>query len=735
MSLALRPTFSESWYRVVQLRPRLRPTAQISRQFFRGERWYVVRDPAGNQFHRLSDPAYRFVGLLDGSRTIGEAWELVGGQLADDAPTQPEVIQILSQLYAANLIETDVTPDSAVVLKRQKMHNQRQMQQKLMNILFPRIPVWDPDMFIKTWMPPIRLLLSWLGAIVWLAVLIGAVVSIAPMWTELGQAAKHAIDPGNWAWLWCTFVVIKFIHEMGHAFSCRRFGGEVHEVGIMLLVLVPTPYVDASTAWAFPNKWKRVFVGAGGMIFELFVAALCAFVWKATYGSGDNLVNQLAYNTMLIASVSTIVFNANPLLRYDGYYILSDFWEIPNLQRKASEYAMGLVKRHIFRVKQQQPLPPVKQRVEMFIYAVASSCYRVFVSLAIAYMLFFTLPQEVKVIGLIMGATAFGTFAIFPLVKLVKYLATEPELHRKRGRAIAFSVAVAAILVALVGIVKFPVTVRAEGVLEAGARKTLRVETPGFVEKLLVKDGDLVQAGQLLMVLRNDDEANRLMTSASDLKVVSLELRSSRVGDAAKYAIDLERQSRLERVFDEQKDRVAKLEIRSPIAGRVVAPQIDNLMGAFLPKAQEIAEVTEVKNLEAFVVIDQSDRDRLANVGVGNFHAELRVAGDINHVVPVTRDIRIGPAAKREVRSSALTHAGGGTEAPDASDPKGTTAAAQNYEARLVFDNPARAGVANQWLFYPGQRAYVRFKSNEPEPLAMQAYRWFQQLTMQSSQS
>ena len=113
MSLALRPTFSESWYRVVQLRPRLRPTAQISRQFYRGERWYVVRDPAGNQFHRLSDPAYRFVGLLDGSRTVGEAWELVGGQLADDAPTQPEVLQMLSQLYAANLPKLSSCSNSA----------------------------------------------------------------------------------------------------------------------------------------------------------------------------------------------------------------------------------------------------------------------------------------------------------------------------------------------------------------------------------------------------------------------------------------------------------------------------------------------------------------------------------------------------------------------------------------------------------------------------------------------
>lgn len=728
MSLALRPTFSESWYRVVNLRPRLRPTAQISRQYFRGERWYVVRDPAGNQFHRLSDPAYRFVGLLDGSRTIGEAWELVGGQLADDAPTQPEVIQILSQLYAANLVETDVTPDSAVILKRQKMHNQRQMQQKLMNILFPRIPIWDPDMFIKTWMPPIRLMLSWFGAIIWLAVIIGAIVSIAPMWTELQGAAKNAIDPGNWAWLWVTFVVIKFIHEMGHAFSCRRFGGEVHEVGIMLLVLVPTPYVDASTAWAFPNKWKRVFVGAGGMIFELFVAAICAFIWKATYGSGDNLVNQLAYNTMLIASVSTIVFNANPLLRYDGYYILSDFWEIPNLQRKSAEYALGLVKRHIFRVKQQHPLPPVKQRIELFVYAIASSCYRIFVSLAIAYMLFYTLPQEIKVVGLIMGATAFGTFAIFPLFKLTKYLATEPELHRKRGRAVAFTVAVAAMLVILVGFIKFPVTVRAEGVLEAAARETLRVETPGFVDQVLVKDGDFVKKGQLLVTLKNEDEVTKLLTSSIDLEVVDMELRNSRVSDAAKYAIDKERQDRLTKILAEQKEKVAKLEIRSPIDGKLVAPQIENMKGAYLPKTSEIAVVTEVKNLEAFVVIEQGDRDRLAQVG--NYHAELRVAGDVNQVVqiPHADRIRIAPAAKREVRSAALTHAGGGTEAPDASDPKGTTTASQNYEARMVFDNPGE-------IFFPGQRAYVRFKSNNPEPLAVQAYRWFQQLTMQSAQS
>src|ERR1051325_1820368 len=282
MSAIVRPTFSESWYRVADLKARLRPSAQISRQFYRGERWYVVRDPAGNQFHRLSAPAYRFIGLLDGTRTVAEAWDLVGGQLADDAPTQNEVIQILSQLHSANLLESNVTPDAAVLLRRHKRMVKQQWQGRLMNILFPRIPLWDPDKFLVRWMPVIRPMVSWLGALIWVAVVGAAIFALAPEWPKLRSGAGDAISPDNWPFLWFSFCFIKLIHELGHAFSCRRFGGEVHEVGIMFLVLVPAPYVDASTAWAFPSKWGRMFVGAGGMIIELFVAAIMAFIWLNT---------------------------------------------------------------------------------------------------------------------------------------------------------------------------------------------------------------------------------------------------------------------------------------------------------------------------------------------------------------------------------------------------------------------------------------------------------------------
>src|ERR1041384_7445684 len=189
----VRPTFSESWYRVADLRARLRPSAQISRQFYRGDRWYVVRDPAGNQFHRLSAPAYRFVGLLDGTRSVAEAWELVGGQLADDAPTQNEVIQILSQLHSANLLESNVTPDAQVLLRRHKRRVKQQWQGRLMNILFPRIPLWDPDQFVCRWMPVVRPFLGKVGALLWLALIGAAIFSLAPEWPRLQAAASNAI--------------------------------------------------------------------------------------------------------------------------------------------------------------------------------------------------------------------------------------------------------------------------------------------------------------------------------------------------------------------------------------------------------------------------------------------------------------------------------------------------------------------------------------------------------------
>ena len=722
MTLQLRPTFSESWYRVKDLKPRLRAAAQVSRQKYRGERWYVVRDPAGNQFHRLSDVAYRFVGLLDGTRTVGQAWELVGGQLADDAPTQPEVIQILSQLYAANLIETNIAPDAQVLLRRQKKQRQRKFQGRLMNLLFPRLPLWDPDRFLKTWMPLVGPLLTRAGAVVWFAVCGLALFLVLPNLDRFYSQTQSFLGSGTiemWVALGLTFLVTKFLHEMGHAFLCRRFGGECHEVGIMFLVLMPCPYVDASTAWAFDSKWKRILVGAGGMIAEIFVAAVAAFVWVATLDNAGP-VNQIAYYTMLIASVSTVIFNANPLLRYDGYYILSDLLEIPNLQQKSREYSLGLVKRHVFGVKSQTPLPPtLRQRAWMALYWVTSGIYRIFIGFAILLMVMYQLPEQVKVVGIFLAAGALATFFVVPMFKLFKYLTTEPELHRKRSRAWAFTLAVASALVVLLAIVPAPSAVRAEGVSEPLSRAYASVRTPGRVAEVLVEDGQVVQAGDVLVRLENEQLATDLQVAELRLRQAEMRYDAARVrdpGSAAMAAETLEgARDRVDRLA-RQRDELA---VVAPAAGRVVAPRIEQKQGTWAGRGDVLALVQDDSTLEVFVAVDPGDYQRIVGTPPDQQLVQLRLAGDLDDVRQGEElsDVRFLPAATREVRSPALTYAGGGGLAPDPRDPQ--KAAAGMFTLRLTLPNDG--GLT------PGQRAHVRVKLAD-EPVVQQAWRGLLQM-------
>ncbi len=707
----VRPTFSESWYRVAPLKARLRPSAQVSRQYYRGERWYVVRDPAGNQFHRLSDAAYRFVGLLDGRRTVAEAWDLVGGQLADDAPTQPEVIQILSQLYSANLVEADITPDATVLLRRHKQLQKRQLQGRLMNVLFPRIPMWDPDRFLKLWMPVTRLMLSKFGAALWLAVVFGAVWALVGRWGELRAGAADAISPGNWPFLWLTFVLIKFIHELGHASSCRRFGGEVHEMGIMFLVFIPTPYVDASTAWAFANKWQRVFVGAGGMIVELFVAALCAFVWINT--APGSLVHQLTYNAMLIASVSTVIFNANPLLRYDGYYILSDLLEIPNLRQRSVEYALGLIKRHVFRVKLPQPLPPVGQRVWLFLYAVLSGIYRIFIGIMIIVVVAWTVP----VLGILMALGGVATWILMPLFKLGKYLMLEPELHRKRGRAFAFTLAVATGIFVLIGLIPFWVYYEAVGIVECRDRQVVHMAGGGFVNEIKARHGQSLRRGDAILVAQDPQLDAEIVQLEANLRGLEAQRQLAGVHDQAQRQIAEIRIGAIRERLEDAVRRRDGLTVRAPIDGELIAPQLEEMMHTYLPRGQEVAIVATTSELVAKAALEQRDAELAALVSDPN--PQIRLAGAIGTVLR-GHDAQLINAAQDKLPSASLGHAGGGEIATDPRDASGRTPMTRQFEMRVMLDNPSA-----EW--FPGQRAYIRFRLDK-RPLLWQWGRRFWQL-------
>lgn len=727
--LQLRPTFSESWYRVVGLKPKLRGTAQISRQYYRGERWYVVRDAASNQFHRLSDAAYRFVGLLDGTRTVGDAWDLVGGQLADDAPTQPEVIQILSQLYAANLVETDIPPDATVLLRRHKKQMQRRLQSRLMNVLFPRIPLWDCDRFLCRWLPLAKLAYSKIGAIIWFLVVGIALTMVAPEWPRLKAQTIEAMNlsahPSTFLWGLLVFWIIKFIHECGHAFSCRRFGGEVHEMGIMFLVFVPTPYVDASTAWSFSNRWARMFVGAAGMITEVFVAAICAIAWVYVNpnGAGAFISNMLCY-AMIIASFTTVVFNANPLLRYDGYYILSDYLEIPNLQMKSREYLLGLIKRHIFRLKSQQPLPPPGQRALLGVYGVLSTIYRVFVGIMIILVVTWSVP----VIGVLMAIGGVCTWLVVPLVKLFKYLTIDPELHRKRGRAWAFTAVMAVLIVNLIGVISFPMHIAVQGIAEPEFQQVLHAATPGRVIQIPAKDGQILRQGDPILICENMELLTQMRQLESQIAQGRAQILryegANEMNRAAGAQIELS--ANIDQL-GELKKQVDALTIRAPFDGMLISPELRHLQGRYLPPGAELGQVAKMDTLRVVAVVEQKDAQLYKRYNPVADNTQVKLVGSPMTVL-YPRKIGMIDGAVEELPHPSLGDRAGGTIATDPRDQNGTRTRSGEFQLQAIVANP-------DGTLLPGQGAWVRLELGREALLEQWTRRFLQLVTAHETNS
>jgi putative peptide zinc metalloprotease protein len=518
-------------------------------------------------------------------------------------------------------------------------------------------------------------------------------------------------------------VFVKLIHELGHAFACRRFGGECHELGIMFLVLIPTPYVDASTAWSFPNKWHRIFVGAAGMIVELFFAAICTFAWLAI-DNQNSLISQLCFNAMLVAGVSTVVFNANPLLRYDGYYILSDYLEIPNLRQKSTEYTLGLVKRHLFRVKAHQPLPPVLQRFWLFTYCTTSAVYRIFVGFMIILLLLYQLPEQAKIIGVLMGLGALTTFLLVPVFKTFKYLALEAELNRKRGRAVAITLAFATGVVVLIGAVPFWVNIDAVAVVEPaeGMKRAVYATEDGFVRKVNATDGQWLNRGDVILVAENEQLETELKKTAADLERHNAEITRGAVLDPAVRHFHEIGKRALEDRIKLLRARKSNLTVRAEIDGELVAPQLRDMPGRFLPRGQELAMVQRRDKLAARVVLPQEDVEPVVQQGLPP--TEVRMASDIGTFLKA-ESIRVLPQAPENLPSAAPTQSAGGDIAVDPRDPSGTKPMQRQFEVVVTVDNP-------DGRYAPGQQAHVRFKLDK-KPLIWQWGRRFWQLIQTNS--
>jgi putative peptide zinc metalloprotease protein len=443
------------------------------------------------------------------------------------------------------------------------------------------------------------------------------------------------------------------------------------------------------------------------------------------------MINQLAFNAMLVASFTTIVFNANPLLRYDGYYILSDFLEIPNLRQKSTEYSMGLIKRHLFGVKLQQPLPPVLQRFWLFAYAVSSSIYRAFVGVVIILLVAFQIP----ILGMLMALGGVATWVTVPLFKVFKYLTIEPELHRKRGRATAITLAAVAVVVALIGFIPFPLNVDEVALAEAQSHEAIRAEWGGFVKELVAhdhqqlkgpvkdKDGNIVTPGDIILVTHDPELDKQITQYQWQVKYYSDRVTAEAQTDRATANSDQDQLDAAEKQLNVLVARRERLTLRAPIDGYLVAPNLDEMTGRFLKPGEEIAEILDPRMLNMRVLTDQKeagvivrkDARNLAG-GAENVKTEVRLTSDIGSVL--TGGVpHMKPQALFEIPPE-LTSATGEEYQVDPKHPN------KLIVPQFEIDVPVDNSVAN---YVPGQKAWVRFKLGR-QPLAWQWYRRVLQL-------
>jgi putative peptide zinc metalloprotease protein len=703
--------FSPSWYRVATLTPRLRSHAQLHRHRYRGQIWYVLQDRSNERFHRFSPAAYAFIGLMDGHRTVQELWDLTSTKLGDDAPTQPEVVQLLSQLHAADVLQCNIPPDIAELLHRHERTQQKKWQRRLMSIFAWQFPLFDPERLLEVFAPLVRPFFGWGGASLWLLIVVPGLLIGAAHWSDLtANILDRMTTPHNLVLLWFLFPVIKALHEFGHAFAVKAFGGEVHEMGIMLLVFSPVPYVDASASSAFASRWQRAVVGAAGMIVELVIASVAMFVWV---GAEPGTIRTLAYNTIMIAGISTVIFNGNPLLRFDGYYILADLIEMPNLRQRANQYLGYLCERYLFaREEAQLPHATAAERAWFVGYSVSSFVYRIFVVFAI--LMFLT--DQFFWVGMFFAVLTSVTWFVLPLGKGLGYLFTSPRIRRVRGRALAVTAGATAVVILALCFTPVPFRTRSEGVVWIPDEAIVRAEIDGFVKQVVAPPGSRVSRGDVLVICQDAVLTTQLAVLEAQLVEIEARIREQVPEDRVKAKILEEEKLYIEEKLGRTREQVEDLVITAKVDGTLVLPRAEDLPGRFVKRGDKLAHVVDLNTLTVRTIVDQTDIDLIRH---NTKSVQVRLAERLES--PIDGDVaRLVPAASDELPSPALGSEGGGQVPMDPKDPKGEKALRKMFQVDLRL--PFELGFMNV-----GGRVYVRFDHGW-EPLIAQWYRQGRQL-------
>lgn len=707
-------TFSESWHRIALLRLSLRPQVRVHRQHVRGETWFVLHDPLSNQFFRLRRPAWDLLARCDGLRTLQEIWDICLERDPDGALGQTEVLQLLAQLHAANLIAADIPADTLKIFERHRKRSRREFTGKLLGFMFARFPLFNPDRFLARGLPLVKWLFSKFGFALWLLLIVSGLKVAIDHFPALADQSQGVLAPDNLALLYVSLAGLSLLHEFGHAFACKRFGGAVPTMGVMLLVFTPLPYVDVTSSWSFRSRRHRLIVGAAGMMTELAVASLAAWIWAAT---GPGLINSLAYNVMFLASVSTLLFNANPLLRFDGYYLLSDGANLPNLYPRAQQQIKYLAERHLLGLTQTAaPAQNVREGRWLATYGITSAVYRVFVCAAIILFV----AGQFLLLGALMALFCIIAWGVVPLAKGIHFLVTSPRLDRRRPRAWAGVAIGVGMPLLLLGLVPVPRTFVVPGLVETDPYTVVVAEAPGFVTEILAPTGTDVAAGQPLLRLVNDGLKEELR--AADARLAEARLRErSALRDGSVYHATAGRYR--EAAAQQQnylQQQTAALTIHARQAGRWVAPRLEDQHDMFLARGTHIGEIVGQTGAHFIAIVPQGSAAGLFDQDSPIRRVKLRLRGRSDETLSLAAPT-ILPGQRQQLPSAALGWQGGGPIAVREDDASGRA----TREPFFTLEVPLPADFARTTVHGQTGRLLVMLP---PAPVLVQSWDAFRQL-------
>lgn len=547
---------------------------------YQGVEYWVIKEPLGQKYYQFPPHVYYILTQLDGTRSIEELVDSFHREHAPKRITRSELQQLLTRFHRDGLVVSGVSGQGIELLRRGRKSLAMERVTSLSNILAVRWRGFDPEgilNFLDRWIwwvftSTAVIITMCLASVALLSVLVNmeAFQSRLPGFDQF-------FDPRRWVMFVGVLAVTKMFHEFGHGLSCKRLGGECHEIGFMLLVLTPCLYCNVSDSWRLPNKWHRAAIGAAGMYVEVILATIATFIW---WYVEPGWIQDLCLQVMLVSSVSTILFNGNPLLRFDGYYILSDLLEIPNLNQKSTKALTTLLGRHWLGLEiPDDQLMPSNRPWAFALFTVAAFCYRWFVLISIIIFLTRWLePYGLDSLGRGIAMFAAGGMLFWPGYKLFRYMAVPGRMHQIEKLRFTIGTIIAVVIFSVIFLIPYPHYLRCSLIMIPQKMETVYIKEPGLLNKINVNSGEVVSAGTTLAVLENIDLKLALEQAKGQLENKELERKMLYDSGSSKQpnrtvdrigSVDAEIRQ-LKNFVEDVQDRIGRLEVKSSIQGTVL---------------------------------------------------------------------------------------------------------------------------------------------------------------------